>query len=154
VDVEITFPYIPSYLAFRELPPLLAALRSLPSEPSLLFVDGHGILHPAKCGIAAQLGITAKIPTIGVGKSYLVGEINSKTIRKGAAVPVRFGGKIMGYAFRSSESRHPILISPGNLITPKTALRLTRAVCLSRVPEPIRQAHVIATEKRRRKNDL
>jgi deoxyribonuclease V len=154
VEVEAAFPYIPGYLAFRELPPLLAALRSLPAEPSLLFVDGHGILHPAKCGIAAQLGIAAKIPTIGIGKSYLVGEIGSKTIRKGAAVPVRIGGRIMGYAFRSSESRHPIFISPGNLITPKTALRLTRAVCLHRVPEPIRQAHVIATEKRKRKNDF
>jgi deoxyribonuclease V len=153
-EVEVTFPYIPGYLAFRELPPLLAALRSLPSEPSLLFVDGHGILHPAKCGIAAQVGVTAKIPTIGVGKSYLTGEIDSKTIKKGAAVPVRIGGRIMGYAFRSSESRHPIFISPGNMMTPKTALRLTRAVCLSRVPEPIRQAHVIATEKRKEKNDL
>ncbi len=152
-EVDVAFPYIPGYLAFRELPPLLTALRSLPAKPSLLFVDGHGILHPAKCGIAAQLGITAKIPTIGIGKSYLVGEINSKIIGKGAAVPVRIGGRIMGYAFRSSESKHPIFISPGNMITPKTALRLTRAVCLSRVPEPIRLAHVMATEKRKRKND-
>jgi deoxyribonuclease V len=153
VEVEVTFPYIPGYLAFRELPPLLVALRSLPAKPSLLFVDGHGILHPAKCGIAAQLGITAKVPTIGIGKSYLVGDFDSKNLRRGAAVPVRIGGRIMGYAFRSSESRHPIFVSPGNLITVKTALRLTRAVCLSRVPEPIRLAHVMATEKRKRKND-
>ena len=153
-EVNVDFPYIPGYLAFRELPPLMAALRSLPAKPSLLFVDGHGILHPAKCGIAAQLGVTARVPTIGIGKSYLVGEMSPRTIRKGVAVPVTIGGRVMGFALRSSESRRPIFISPGNLITPKSALRLTRAVCLSRVPEPIRQAHAIATEKRKRKNKL
>jgi len=154
VEVDVVFPYIPGYLAFRELPPLLSALQSLPAKPSLLFVDGHGILHPAKCGIAAQLGVTAKMPTIGVGKSYLVGEMDPRHIRKGGAVPVRLDGRVMGYALRSSVSKQPIFISPGNLVTPGTALRMTRAVCLSRVPEPIRQAHVIATEKKERKNKL
>jgi len=151
VEVDVDFPYIPGYLAFRELPPILAALRALPVKPSLLFVDGHGILHPARCGIASQVGVRTKIPTIGVAKSHLVGDMDSEHLREGEATPVMLDGRIMGYAYRSSGSRRPIFISPGNLITPKTALRLTRMVCRTRVPEPIRQAHVNATEKIKKK---
>ncbi len=151
VEIDVDFPYIPGYLAFRELPPILAALRALPAKPSLLFVDGHGILHPARCGIASQVGVRTKIPTIGVAKSLLVGHVDSEDLREGEADPVRLDGRIMGYAYRSSASKRPIFISPGNLITPKTALRLTRMVCRTRVPEPIRQAHVTAIEKIKKK---
>lgn len=144
IELDIDFPYIPGYLAFREMPAFLTALRAMQSKPDVLFVDGHGILHPAHCGIACFIGIETGLPTIGIGKSRLVGEIAKQLPDVGDASPVRLDGKIKGYAFRGSESKNMIYVSPGNRITPKTALEITRMACRHRIPEPIRLADMAA----------
>jgi len=148
VHVRIDFPYVPGYLAFREMPALLAALDSLRLKPDVLFVDGHGILHPARCGVASFVGLELGMPTIGVGKSYLVGEVTSGKMEVGDAAPVKLDGRVAGYALRSSESKQPIYISPGNLITPMTALKIVQMACSYRIPEPIRQADALASNEK------
>ena len=148
VRVRISFPYVPGYLAFREMPALLAAFSSLRIKPDVLLVDGHGILHPARCGVASYVGVELGMPTIGVGKSHLVGEVIGGELGIGEAAPVKFNGRIAGYALRSSKSKRPIYISPGNLITPKTALKIVRMACSHRIPEPIRQADALASDEK------
>ncbi len=144
IKIDINFPYIPGYLAFRELPAMIKILRKIGVRPDILFVDGHGILHPAGCGIATHVGVKTNLPTIGVAKSLLVGKVLSPSLQMGEVSPVRMKGKVKGYAFRSSQSKHPIYISPGNWITPVTALNVTRNACKHRIPEPLRQSHILA----------
>ena len=153
VKVDVKFPYIPGYLAFRELPALMAANHALNTKPDILFVDGHGILHPAGCGIATHVGIKTGIPTIGVGKKLLVGTPSKKTLKIAEASPVLYRGRIHGYALRTSKSKHPIYISPGSKISVRTALKLTRVVLIHRIPEPIRQAHIFGKKRKIRKQE-
>ncbi len=142
VSMRVNFPYIPGYLAYRELPAMLQALKKLRSNPDVILVDGHGTLHPAGCGVASHVGIKVHVPTIGVAKNILVGELESRSMMVRQALPVRVGKKIVGYALRSSVSKHPIYISPGNHISPKMALGIVKSTCKHRVPEPIRLAHI------------
>ncbi len=144
IKVNIDFPYIPGYLAFRELPAMLKVLRKLGERSDFLFVDGHGILHPVGCGLATHIGVKMNLPTIGIAKSLLVGKVLSPSLQIGEVSPVKFGGKIRGYALRASQSKYPIYISPGNRITPRIALNVTRDMCRYRIPEPIRQSHILA----------
>ena len=154
IKLEVDFPYVPGYLAFREFPPMIKALRTLEIKPQLVFVDGHGVLHPARYGVACEVGLRAGIPAIGVGKSHLVGEFDSKKLDDGGAAAVKIGGRILGYALRTSNSSKPIFVSPGNMISVKTAARITKRFCLNRIPEPIRLADSIAMEKRKEKSRL
>lgn len=146
--VDVDFPYIPGYLAFREMPAFLAALRAMPSRPDVLFVDGHGTLHPAECGIASLIGRRMGLPTIGIGKSRLVGEVTNPSLEIGQASPVTLGGIVRGYALRASQSTKPIYVSTGDRISPRTALAITRMACRNRIPEPIRLADTISHKEK------
>jgi len=146
----VTFPYIPTYLAQREFPLIRAAFDRLATRPTVLLVDGHGRLHPARCGVACFVGVSLGVPTIGVAKNPLSGTM-SRRPNRGESVPVRIGREILGYAIRRSSSARPLFVSVGHRVSLRTALRIVRSVCLTRNPEPLRLAHDLATEWKIRK---
>ena len=150
----VTFPYIPTYLAQREFPFIRAAFDRLSERPTVLLVDGHGRLHPARCGVACFVGVKLGVPTIGVAKNPLVGTMTRRP-DVGESVPVRVGREVLGYAMRTSASARPLFVSVGDRVSLRTAVQIVRSACITRHPEPLRLAHVLATEckKRKRKKD-
>ena len=120
VNQEVTFPYITGYLAFRELPLLLAlvkAAREAGRLADVVIVDGSGVLHPRRVGIACHLGVLAALPTIGVSKKLLCGRVDLTDMAPEEARPVLVKGRWQGVALRATGgSRRPIFISPGHQI--------------------------------------
>lgn len=145
-----TMPYIPGLLSFRELPAILGAYASLEHRPDLLMVDGQGIAHPRRMGIATHLGLWLDLPTIGVGKSRLCGRHTEVPDVKGATVPLVDKGEEVGRVMRSREGVKPLYISQGHRISLETACDWVRA-CLTRykLPEPTRQADRLASRRTR-----
>ncbi len=146
VEKIVKFPYIPTLLAFRELEPLKAVLKGLDFD--VLMVDGHGIAHPRGLGIASHIGVVAGMPTIGVAKAILCGELEGKPTL-GKPTPLIYDGRLVGYAAVTKLGSKPIYISPGHMISPESALRIALS-CIRgyRLPEPTRLAHKLATEAR------
>lgn len=145
---EVRFPYIPSYLAFRELPVMLALLQRLKEREALAditFVDGTGTLHHRQAGIASQLGVMLDVPTIGVTKSLLHGEPDRAltTLAPGEVCYIRIGDCWAGAAIHPRAHGEPFFVSPGHRIDLETALELSWLVLKDdgRLPEPIHQAH-------------
>ncbi|RLF66301.1 MAG: endonuclease V [Thermoplasmata archaeon] len=128
-------PYVPTYLAFREYPIIEAVSKDL--KGCLFFLDGHGILHPRKCGYASHVGVELDTPSIGVAKSFLVGEIvrESKNMAK-----VLIDGEIRGYAIYN-KNKPSIYISPGHKISIPSSLKMTLEAKKYKIPEPTRLAH-------------
>ena len=153
-------PYKSGYLSFREYPILLELLNELQLEnkiyPQILLVDGCGLFHPRKCGLACTIGILANLPTIGIGKNFLVindqnlttNWIKSRSSLLCVGESIKLCGKdnfTYGTATRtSSNSTKPIFISPGNMISVDTATKLVLKTCKYRIPEPIRMADQIS----------
>jgi deoxyribonuclease V len=139
-------PYIPGLLAFREAPAVMEALARLPARPDLLMVDGQGIAHPRRCGIAAHLGVWLDLPSIGVAKSRLVGEADGALgAEPGARVRVLDRGEEVGALLRSRARANPLHVSVGHRVSPETALDWVRATLgRHRLPEPTRLAHAAA----------
>ncbi|BBG29647.1 deoxyribonuclease V [Zymobacter palmae] len=145
-----TMPYIPGLLSFRELPAILEAYACLEHRPDLLMVDGMGIAHPRRVGIATHLGLWLDKPSIGVGKSRLCGRHAEVPDVKGAMVPLIDKGEEVGRVMRSREGVKPLYISQGHRISLETACDWVRA-CLTRykLPEPTRQADRLASRRTR-----
>lgn len=145
-----TFPYIPGLLSFRETPILVETFQQLRIKPQCILVDGHGIAHPRKLGIASHLGLLLNIPTIGVAKKILVGT-PSKELNDfpGSYVSLIYRGEQRGFLVRTKRNTRPLIISPGHKISLETALEITLS-CLNgyRLPEPTRQAHLAANASR------
>jgi deoxyribonuclease V len=142
------FPYISGLLSFRELPVILTGLSDLKTAPDLIFVDGQGIAHPRRLGIAAHLGVQLNVPTIGVAKSRLCGKYAEPGIEAGSASPLLDKGERIGTVLRSKRGCNPLFISPGHLCDQDDALRyVTRALRGYRLPEPTRIADKISKIK-------
>lgn len=141
-------PYIPGFLAFRELPILLKLLEVVRDEgriAEVVMVDGNGILHERHAGIASHLGIVASLPTIGVGKSLLCGKVNSSCPDGNGILPIVFHGETIANAIQNGPGARPVFVSPGNLVDLSYATELTRRLFrYHRVPEPIFHAHTIS----------
>ncbi|MDH3365428.1 MAG: endonuclease V [Thermoplasmata archaeon] len=142
---EARFPYIPTFLAFRELP-IVAQLMNLLDDGTTLIFDGHGILHPERFGIASHAGVAFDLPTIGVAKSLLCGTAVGSAHRGARALAI--GGRVCGYSFSNSGTK-PIYVSPGHGISQRQALLTVRRFTRYRIPEPTRIAHVHANVERR-----
>ena len=146
---KAAFPYVPGLLSFREIPPLISALRKLKITPDVILCDGQGIAHPRGMGLAAHLGLLLDRPTIGCAKSRLVGTCSAPALEKGASAELVYSGKVVGCAFRTREGVKPIYISAGNHITLKQCIRIVLRCCPKyRVPEPIRMAHILVNRLR------
>lgn len=151
VAAALTFPYIPGLLAFRELPLLLKAFARLKCVPDLILVDGQGLAHPRRFGIACHLGLLLDAPTIGCAKSRLFGRHTAPPLRKGRfATLYDNDNHVIGAAVRTKDRTHPIYVSIGHKISLPTAIRYTLACGRGyRVPEPTRQAHLFVGSIRR-----
>lgn len=147
--VPTSMPYVPGLLSFRELPALLAALAMLPETPDLVFVDGQGIAHPRRLGIAAHFGVVTGLPCIGVAKKTLVGVADDELAdERGARVPLRHRGEQIGWLLRSKPRCLPLVVSPGHRVSLATAVEMTmRYVGRYRLPEPTRQADAVASRR-------
>ncbi|WP_028240176.1 deoxyribonuclease V [Stutzerimonas azotifigens] len=147
--IPTSMPYIPGLLSFRELPALLEALERLPQVPDLIFVDGHGIAHPRRLGVAAHLGVATGLPTIGVAKKILTGSHEELPTTKGSQVPlIGRDGSVIGTVLRSKDGVRPLIVSPGNRVSLPTAVERVMA-CLTRyrLPEPTRLADRLASRR-------
>lgn len=143
--------YQPGFLMFTEGPCMVEALRLLENQPDLIFVDGHGIAHPRRSGLASYVGVMMNLPSIGVAKKLLVGEYKEPK-RKNDARPLFIGEEQVGWVLKSGKSFSPIFISPGHLVSLKSALELTLKFLKGhKLPEPLFQAHIYANEVRRRR---
>jgi deoxyribonuclease V len=144
------FPYVPGYLSFRELPPLLAAFERLRLRPDLVLCDGHGRAHPRRFGLACHLGVALDLPVIGCAKSRLIGEHREPGPRRGAHTALRDGREGIGEVLRTREGVAPVYISIGHRVSLATARRLVlRFTPRFRVAEPIRAAHAEVNRLRR-----
>ena len=141
----VEFPYVPGLLAFRELPALREAYAKLSEEPDLLLVDGHGLAHPRRCGIACHLGLELERPSIGCGKSLLVGEHAEPALRRGSSTLLVHRGEKIGRCLRTRDGVKPVYVSIGHhcALEPATAIVLACARRY-RLPEPIRAADHLA----------
>lgn len=141
-----SFPYIPGLLSFRELPAILEAFHKLRTKPDLLLCDGHGYAHPRRFGLACHLGVTVEIPSIGVGKTRLIGEHRSLESKRGSWTPLVDEGEIIAAVLRTRENVKPIFVSIGHRISLESAIALVlNCAPKYRLPEPIRQAHALAS---------
>lgn len=147
-------PYVPGLLSFRELPALLAALARLPQAPDLAFIDGHGIAHPRRLGIAAHFGVASGLPTIGVGKKILTGDARMALHEmRGAFTPLRDGAAQIGWLLRSKPGCLPLVVSPGHRVALASAPELVmRFTTTYRLPEPTRLADRLASRRDRPRN--
>lgn len=143
---KIDFPYLPEFLSYRELKFIIKAYQKIKKKPDIILVDGQGVLHPRKAGLATHLGVMINKPTIGVAKSLLIGEIKDRLKEnRFSYLPIFLNNEAVGYVLRSREKTKPIYISPGNLITKERALKIVIHCCRKfRIPEPLRYVHTKA----------
>jgi deoxyribonuclease V len=138
----LTFPYVPGLLSFREAPAIVAALEKITCRPDLIIVDGHGITHPRRLGIASHIGLLLDLPTIGCAKSLLVGRHGLVGPQPGDWAPIEYQNEIVGAALRTRVGVSPVFVSTGHHIGLEAAVRWILACCRGyRLPEPQRQAH-------------
>lgn len=139
------FPYIPGLLSFREGPVLEDAFRQLQHEPDVFIFDGMGIMHPRWLGIASHMGLWLDRPTIGCGKTRLVGRYEEPEPERGSQSPLLYYGQQLGVVLRTRDRVKPVFISPGHHADLQTSIDLI-LVCTPRyrLPEPIRAAHKAA----------
>jgi deoxyribonuclease V len=147
---QVHFPYVPGLLSFREIPPLLEAWKLLNVEPDVVMIDGHGIAHPRRFGIASHFGLVVERPTIGCGKSVLIGTFDMPEPHRGSWTAMRHHDEVIGAAVRTKNNVQPMYVSPGNLIDLNGSITLTLSCCTSyRLPEPTRRAHLLVNALRR-----
>lgn len=151
VVCEDPFPYRTGLLGFREVPPLVSAFERLSRWPDLAIVDGQGLAHPRRFGLACHLGLELDLPTIGCAKSRLVGEPGDPLgDTAGAAVPMLDAGERIGYVVRGRAGCKPLWVSPGHRVSAELALEWVRRLLGPyRLPIPQREAHRLANRARR-----
>jgi deoxyribonuclease V len=140
------FPYVPGLLSFREAPLVLTVCEKLSVIPDLIIVDGQGIAHPRRFGIASHLGLLLDTPTIGCAKSRLCGTHSPVASQPGDYADLTDNGEIIGVALRSKVGTKPLYISIGHMIDLPTAIHWVMNCCRGyRLPEPSRLAHLAAS---------
>lgn len=142
---KIRFPYVPGLLSFRESPLILAACEKLCSLPDLVLVDGQGIAHPRRFGLASHVGLFLDLPTIGCAKSILCGQHRPVGEETGSHAELLDKGELVGAALRTKSGVKPIYVSVGHRISLASALQWVIRCCHGhRLPEPTRMAHLAA----------
>jgi deoxyribonuclease V len=147
---KLRFPYVPGLLSFRESPVLLAAFARLRVEPDVILVDGHGMAHPRRFGIACHLGLLLDRPTIGCAKSILVGEAVEPGVQAGSTSPLVDKGEKVGITLRTRDQVRPIYVTIGHRVSLASAVRIVvQCVDGFRIPKPTREADHWVRDQRR-----
>ena len=142
---KITLPYIPGLLSFRESPLILDACEKLSNIPDLVLIDGQGIAHPRRLGLASHVGLCLGLPTIGCAKSILCGQHQPLAEQAGSHAELLDRGELIGAALRTKSGVKPIYVSVGHKIDLASALQWVINCCRGyRLPEPTRLAHLAA----------
>jgi deoxyribonuclease V len=150
VVCEVTFPYIPGLLSFRETPVLLKAFAQIESAPDAVILDGHGYSHPRRFGFGCHLGLWLNLPSVGCAKSRLIGTHKEPRRKVGSVTPLQDGAEIIGQVVRTKTGVKPVFVSVGYKIDLRSAVELVLATCRGyRLPEPTRQAHLHVNALRR-----
>lgn len=145
VTDRLEFPYVPGLLTFREAPLIMAAWEKLQLRPDVIIVDGQGIAHPRRIGLASHLGLLLDVPTIGCAKSRLIGEYDEPDTSAGSFSELRDNDDIIGVALRTRDDVKPLFVSIGHRLDLSEAVRLVLACCRGyRLPEPSKLAHQAA----------
>jgi len=142
------FPYIPTLLSFREIPPAVLSIKKLHVQPDVFLVDGQGFAHPYRCGFASHLGLAIGKPTIGVAKSRLFGEAE-RTKTEDEVAFLKNKGEVVGAIVTTKRGCKPLYVSVGHMVSLETAIKIVKhSIQNNRVPEPILKAHKIATKEK------
>jgi deoxyribonuclease V len=150
VKAETHFPYVPGFLAFREVPALVKVWEQMPQKPGVLVVDGHGIAHPRRMGIASHFGVVTGQVSMGCAKKILCGKYQEPGAEQHANSPILDKQEQIGYAYRSKAKTAPVYVSPGHLIGMNNSLQVMRqCVGKYRIPEPTRLAHELVNRFRK-----
>lgn len=146
---ETSFPYKAGYLGFKEVPALLKVWELINNKPDILVLDGNGILHPRRMGVASHFGILANHPTIGCAKSMLYGENYEPKNEKFNSTEIKAKNELLGYALKTKLNCAPVYVSAGHLITQCQSLDIIKQCVRNyRIPEPTRMAHEIVNKFR------
>ena len=149
IIAEAKFPYISGIFSFREAPPLLEAWKKLDVEPDVVVLDGQGIAHPRRFGLASHIGLLIEKPTIGCAKTILVGKFHDLPPYAGSTVPLMDRGEQVGVALRTKNKVKPVYISVGHLIDLVDALKVIKSTIGGyRIPVPTREAHLLVNKAR------
>jgi len=133
--LDANFPYISGFLSYRESPAIVDAFNKLNQKPDMLLVDGNGILHPRKFGLASHLSLLLNIPSIGISKSIMCGSVK--------AGKIYVENDMLGIQIKTKENSNPLYISPGNRISIGTAFSIIEKSMKQphKLPEPLHIAH-------------
>jgi deoxyribonuclease V len=143
-----TFPYIPGFLSFREIPAVLDALEKVKITPDIILCDGQGIAHPRRFGIACHLGVLVDLPTIGVAKSLLVGKHEELSETRGSWQPLIHKKETIGVVLRTRTGVKPVYVSSGHRVSLPTAIDyVMRCTPKYRLPETTRVADKLASDR-------
>jgi deoxyribonuclease V len=144
----ISFPYVPGLLSLREGPVVLEALEKLKSTPDLLMIDGQGIAHPRRFGIASHIGLLTDIPSVGCAKTRLLGAYQEPQPDRGSIAYLRENGETLGAVVRTRTGVKPVFVSIGHLMDLKDCIRIILECCRGyRLPEPIRRADQLSKKQ-------
>lgn len=148
VKIRLNFPYVPTFLAFRELEGVLKATEG--TQADIYMVGAQGLAHPRRAGLACHLGVVLGQPALGVAKSRLCGEAAMPPSRKGTYTMLKDGGETIGATLRTQSGVKPVYVSVGHKLSLKTAIKITLETTREhRLPEPLRVAHELATKAMR-----
>ena len=140
----VKMPYVPTLLSFREIPPAVTAIKQLKIQPDVFLVDAQGLAHPFRCGFASHLGRVLGRPTIGAAKSRLIGEPTEEDDR----TVLVDEGEVIGEVVTTKAGVKPVYVSIGHMVSLETAVQIVKHCSKSRIPEPLLQAHKLATKTR------
>jgi deoxyribonuclease V len=146
--VKVKFPYIPTFLAFREFDPMSKVARGIDAD--VFMIGAHGIAHPRRAGLASHFGVIMDKPTVGVAKGRLCGEAEEPANKRGAYSLLEDDGELIGAVVRTQRNIKPVYVSIGHKLSLKTAIKITLETAReNRLPEPLRLAHELATRAKR-----
>lgn len=154
--IAVSFPYVPGFLSFREIPPLLEVFRQLEHTPAAVVCDGQGIAHPRGLGLAAHLGLCLDLPCLGCAKTRLFGVHATPGLERWSTSDLlrEDTGERLGLVVRTRRNVQPVYLSPGHKIDFAGALEILKAVTPQyRLPETTRRAHELVNRVRREAGD-
>lgn len=152
IPCKTRFPYVPTLLSFREIPPTVLSIKKLHLQPDIILVDAHGFAHPYRCGLASHLGLIMGKPTIGVAKSRLFGKVDDTRGESDTAL-LKNNNEVIGAVVTTKHGCKPVYVSVGHMVSLETAVKIVKhCVRHNRIPEPILKAHEVATAEKRKIN--